>query len=654
MSLADLERLSPGDWFFDVRDQLREHIYRRAERAFAAGDAARDAIATAEQLAERVAGLRERFLASLGGDVKSDWPLSPQVTGVVQGDGFRVEKVIYQSRAHHYVTANLYIPDGLTGPSAAVLFLCGHHARAKHEPEYQRVCMTLCRAGLIVLAQDPIGQGERWSYWEPALKGCTIEPCCPEHDHAGAQCIPLGDAFARYELGDAMRSIDYLCTRPEVDPSRIGVTGNSGGGTQTCLMMLADSRIAAAAPATFVMNRETYMWVGGAQDAEQIWRGFTAAGYDHEDVLLCMAPKPVCVLSVTEDFFPIEGVRRTVERCRRVWEMLGKPDALQYVEDESNHWFTPKLARAAALFFAKCLLGTEPTLPEDEPVAFEPSQLYCTQSGQVRGEIADAWFAFETNRERLEAAEDAREQMDLATRRDSSRAYLRRGVRRDRVACDLNPRVYSTSRWQDLAVQAIVWRSQPDLLGHGLLFRDALRAGKKLPVTLAIWDEGTDRLQPHIDWIAATCRAGRAVLVLDTSGVGGLAPRPICAGQDLEFYGTVHKFADDLIWLGDDLVSLRTHDVLRALDLLPLLRGVDASDVAVRCEGRHGIYGRIAAFLDERLGKPQLGQGMATWREWVAARYYDSHDIYSAILPGILRWCDLDDIDNWTGATHVE
>lgn len=653
MSLTDLERLSPGDWFFDVRDQLREHIYRRAERAFAAGDAARDAIRSPDQLAARQSQVRERFLKSIGAEAGDACPLDPQVTGVVRGDGFRVEKIIYQSRPRHFVTANLYLPDGLTGPSGAVLFLCGHHPRAKHEPEYQRVCMTLCRAGLIVLAQDPIGQGERWSYWEPALRGCTVDPCCPEHDHAGAQCLPLGDSFARYELGDAMRSIDYLRARPEVDPDRIGVTGNSGGGTQTCLVMLADPRIAAAAPATFVMNRETYMWAGGAQDAEQIWPGFTAAGYDHEDVLLAMAPRPVCVLSVTEDFFPIEGVRRTVERCRRIWRMMGAPDALEYVEDESNHWFTPKLARAAALFFAKHLLRAAPVLPDGEPEAFEPSELYCTRSGQVRGEIADARFAFETNRARLEAAENAREQMDLSERREASAAFVRERVHRGRVPCDLNPRTYSSARWQDLAVDAVVWRSQPDLMGHGLLFRNALRAGERLPVTLALWDEGTNRLRPHIDWIAATCRGGRAVFVLDCSGVGGLAPRSICSAPDLEFYGTVHKLADDLIWLDDDLVSLRTYDVLRALQALPLLRGVDASDIAVRCEGRHGLYGRLAALIEPRLGKPELGPGMATWREWVAARHYDSHDVYSVILPGILRWCDLDDVDDWTGATHA-
>lgn len=181
--------------------------------------------------------------------------------------------------------------------------MSGHHEQAKHHPEYQTVCQHLVKSGLIVLAIDPIGQGERLSYYEQALDGPTIRSCTGEHDYAGSQCWPLGDGLARYFVHDGMRGIDYLCTRPEVDSDKIGVTGNSGGGTQTSLMMVCDPRIAAAAPATFIMNRRTYLFAGGAQDAEQIWPGMSALGFDHEDILLAVAPKPVRVLSVQYDFF---------------------------------------------------------------------------------------------------------------------------------------------------------------------------------------------------------------------------------------------------------------------------------------------------------------------------------------------------------------
>ncbi|MGH9374013.1 MAG: alpha/beta hydrolase family protein, partial [Vicinamibacterales bacterium] len=111
-----------------------------------------------------------------------------------------------------------------------MLFLSGHHNTAKVVPEYQNVCQTLVRAGLIVLAQDPVGQGERLSYFEPDTNTNPVGIGTRDHDYAGAQGRFLGDTLARYMLHDAMRGIDYLISRPDVDAAKIGVTGTSGGG----------------------------------------------------------------------------------------------------------------------------------------------------------------------------------------------------------------------------------------------------------------------------------------------------------------------------------------------------------------------------------------------------------------------------------------
>src|SRR5262245_20602631 len=203
MTIEQLERLGPQG-FYDVRDQLQRHIYRRSELAFAAGDAARDAITTRAELVTRQERIRERFAASLGGLPPMDTPLNARTVGVVTGEGFRVEKVIFESRPQNYVTANLYLPDGLSEPRGPVLFLCGHHEQAKHHPEYQTVCLYLVQAGLVVLAQDPIGQGERMTYYEPSLGDEVVQWGTREHDYAGTQCLALGDSLARYFLHDSM------------------------------------------------------------------------------------------------------------------------------------------------------------------------------------------------------------------------------------------------------------------------------------------------------------------------------------------------------------------------------------------------------------------------------------------------------------------
>lgn len=644
MNITDLEALSPGQSFYDVNDQLKHHVYARSRRAFVKGDAARDAVITREDLETRQRQLREDFIALLGGLPSTDTPLAAKTVGFVEGDGFRIEKVVYQSRPHHYVTSLLYLPDGLQAPRGAALFLCGHWPDGKHARQYQEVCQTLVHAGLIVLAQDPIGQGERGSYYEPELGDFTVAMGTREHDHAGAQCLPLGDGLARYFLHDAIRSVDYLCTRREVDPDRIGVTGNSGGGTQTSMVMLAEPRIAAAAPATFIMNRESYLAAGGAQDAEQIWPGFTGAGYDHEDILLAMAPRPVRVLAVTGDFFPIEGTRRTVERCRRFWRLCGREDAFDKVEDASAHSFTPRLAEAAAEFFARHLLDRESVeIDQGRIHAFPQEQVCCTKSGQVRAEFPDAESVFEVNRTRLQELETGRLSLAKEERLERARAWLRERVERDRTPCELNPRFYHTAQCEEMAVEAAIWRSQEDVFGHGILLRDSRFHGKPLPVTVAIWDGGTNVLHPHLPWIRQTCEHGRAVLVLDVSGVGGLTPRAWTSAKPAELYGAIHKLADDLIWLGDDLVSLRVWDVLRSLDMIAEWSGLDSEDIRVHISGKHGLYGRAAALLDSRIRRVDYDGKPFSIAEWIASRHYDTDDIYSIVMPGLLRYFDARD-----------
>ncbi|MBA3709691.1 MAG: prolyl oligopeptidase family serine peptidase [Planctomycetes bacterium] len=636
MYLSDLEGHSP--WMYDAQPQLREHVYARSERAFAAGDAARDAIKDRAALEARQKRVREQFIASLGGLPAMDTPLNAQVVGEERGDGFRVQKIIFQSRPKTYVTAVLYLPDGLTAPRGAVQFLCGHAREAKHWPQYQLVCHCLVKAGLIVLAQDPIGQGERIGYREKGLESeSTVEWGCVEHDYAGAQCLPLGDGIARYFLHDSMRGIDYLRSRPEVDPERIGVTGNSGGGTQTSMMMLADPRIAAAAPGTFIMNRRTYMHSGGAQDAEQIWPGFSANGFDHEDILLTMAPKPVRVLAVTYDFFPIEGTRETVGRCRRLWDMLGKPANLDLVEDQNVHNYTPKLAQASAAFFSRHLLGREVTVDPAAITPFPPERLWCTPTGHVRDRFPDARSVADENRDRLAQLAQARKQSGS---RKAAVEWLRGRVMRERTPCELNPRLYGEMQHEELVATGALWWSQVKLLNHGLLFRHHRFAGTSLPITIAVWRDGTRSLQAHGDWLHATCASGRAVLVLNTSGVG-----PLSAPNSSDPFGKLHKLCTDLHFLDDDLALMRAYDTLRAVELAHQWPGVDAADLRIYAHGREGVYGRLAAVLDPRIRSCEVVDGMASFADWVGARHYDSRHIYDIVVRELLKYADLPELE---------
>ncbi len=646
MSIQNYETVSPALHYYDVRDQLKRHVYGRSEQAFAAGESARDAIRTTKDLQKRQAFVRKTFINALGGLPENSPSLNPRITGTIQQEGFRIEKVIFESRPKVYVTANLYIPDNRTTPSGAVLFLCGHGYEGKAFPEYQTECRTLVKIGLVVLAVDPLGQGERMGYYEPSLNDTTVRWGSYEHDYIGNQCMPLGAPLARYFLHDAIRAMDYLCSRKEiVDPSRVGVTGSSGGGTQTCMMMIADTRVAAAVPGKFVTSRHAYQMAGGVQDWEQIWPGVTAAGIDHEDFLLMMAPKPVRVQSVQYDYFPIEGTRRTVERCRRFWELCKKPDLLSMVEDVSIHdQGSAVLARSEAEFFARHLLGVNSRASLEGTAPIDPALLRCTQSGQVRGELPKAKFVFDENQDCLKTIQKKLKILSPAQRREKGLAWLKKQVLAHRQPCDLNLRIYAQDAAVALNFQAGFWWSQTGIFNHAFIFRDYQFSGRPLPVTLALWDQGTKNLKLHESWIRQTCRAGRAVMVLDVTAVGGIRPNSINFAPPEDRDGTNRKMNDDLIWLGDSLAAMRVWDVLRACDVIKIWPGLDKTDIQFYAHGLQGIYAQLAAGLDPRVRKIEVTDGIGSIAGWVARRHYDMAGAFDLVIPGILNHLDLADL----------
>src|SRR5262245_55749793 len=217
------------------RKMLYTYLQGEAQKHF---DARRKAVAklkTPEDIQKRQAELKAKFIESLGGFPEKT-PLNAQVVGKEQRDGYRIEKVIYESRPSHHVTAILYLPEGKP-PFPGVLVPCGHSINGKAAEPYQRVCILMAKNGLAVLCYDPIGQGERLQLLtregKPAVPASTSE-----HTMVGVGALLVGRNTASYRIWDGIRSLDYLAGRPEVDPQRLGCTGNSGGGTLTAYLMV--------------------------------------------------------------------------------------------------------------------------------------------------------------------------------------------------------------------------------------------------------------------------------------------------------------------------------------------------------------------------------------------------------------------------------
>lgn len=294
-------------------------------------------------------------------------PLRPRVGPGFCGDGFRVEHVVFESRPAYYVTANLYLPAGAPGPLPAVLLCCGHSLNGKAYPAYQRLAVTLARLGFAVLIFDPAGQGERDEYVARRTGRRTVVRACRAHGAAGLPACLLGSNFGAYRLWDAMRCVDYLQGRPDVDPRRIGATGTSGGGWESLWLAAIDPRIRAVHANCYftTFRRRIENRAADAEpDPEQDPFDLLGQGIEASDLILACAPRPVSIGGTTRDFFPVEGLATLAslaEHREYAWA------AGVVVPEMLKHFDLPDVRAALA---PRPLLAVAPRDHRDRPLSF--------------------------------------------------------------------------------------------------------------------------------------------------------------------------------------------------------------------------------------------------------------------------------------------
>jgi dienelactone hydrolase len=364
----------------EPRSELYRHLEAECAKAFDARRREVEALKTPADVAKRQERLRAKFIEALGGFPEKT-PLQPKTTGILERDGYRVEKVVYESRPDHHVTANFYVPAG-KGPFPGVLVPCGHSDNGKAAEAYQRACILMAKNGLAVLCYDPIGQGERVQLLapdgKPAIRGSTNE-----HTMVGIGALLTGGCCAAYRIWDGIRSIDYLVSRPEIDPKRIGCTGNSGGGTLTSYLMALDERIWAAAPSCYTTTLEKLFATIGPQDAEQNIPGQVAWGMEHADYSFLRAPRPTLICIGSQDYFDAVGAWTTFREAKKVYGVLGHAERMDLFEFDDKHGFSKPRREAAMRWMRRWLLGAGDAPVEGEFPVEKDADLQVTKSGQV-------------------------------------------------------------------------------------------------------------------------------------------------------------------------------------------------------------------------------------------------------------------------------
>ena len=324
-----------------VYDDAVKAVYK----ADLAADAAWTACTTKDALQARQKQVRSALVAALGG-FPEKCPLNVTVTGRVQRDGYTVEKILFESQPNHHVTANLFLPDPakFPGKRPGIVIPCGHSENGKGSKCYQRGALQAAQAGMVALLFDPIDQGERCQ----SRNSATIWNCVA-HNNAGRRAELLGWSTARFRTWDGIRCLDVLAERPEVDASKLGVMGHSGGGTMTSWIMALDDRVACAAPSGFLSTMRAVCEQCGPQDAEQFVFGELTFGFNHLGHILLRAPSPVLHCASHGDFFPFSGVLETSARAADVYARMGAADAYSLSDTIGpHHWHESTRTRAVA------------------------------------------------------------------------------------------------------------------------------------------------------------------------------------------------------------------------------------------------------------------------------------------------------------------
>ncbi len=300
--------------------------------------------------------LRQKMLQAMGPWPEPDVELRPEVLGTIERPGYRIERLIFQSQPEVWVTANLYLPEGAKR-NPAVLVVHGHWAMARRDPVVQARCLGLVQLGFVVLAIDAFGAGERHAQpargtYHGALDGATL--------------WPTGRTLLGLQVYDNRRAVDYLLTRPEVDPQRLGITGASGGGNQSMYAGALDERLACVVPVCSVGQYQAYLQAACCV-CEVLPNALTFT--EEGDVLAMVAPRALLVINASRDAFQFSPgeAEKSMARARHVYDLLLQRERLRHVVFDSGHDYNKPMREVMYGWMSRWLKNEGDGSPIREP-----------------------------------------------------------------------------------------------------------------------------------------------------------------------------------------------------------------------------------------------------------------------------------------------
>jgi dienelactone hydrolase len=584
-------------------------------------------------------------------------PLNGRVTGVNETKICRIENILFESRPGCLVTGNLYIPHGCNArnPLPGVIADCGHSNNGKQAIPYQNFPQRLAANGFVTLLIDPFNQGERNQYYGVKnAEKLSCDQCCDAHNMMGKQLEIIGEFFGMWRAWDNIRALDYLLTRPEVDPAHLGMTGNSGGGTMTTWTWAIEKRLTMAAPSCFVTSFAANLENELPADCEQYPPGVIGAGLDMADFLIVRAPQPSILLAQKLDFFDRRGAQEAHREVSRFYDVLGAGDKHELFIGPSRHGYSYHNQEAMVAFFHKQVGKRGPVKKlSDKQTIDMKAKLLVTPKGNVVA--AGSIPIFKLIAEKA-AAIDAERRRKAAPKPAALAATVRRllnideevgtvaGIRNAPHFRVLRPNTFANFRAARYAIETEA-SGREDLYAsiRAVLFKPLPTLGVSLDV-----EQNITLYLPHVSSEAELNDkklAGKlidkcALYALDVRGTGESLPVRPPESDFFAPYQFDYMYHGHGLMLGESFLGRRVFDVLRTLDLLAS-EGVKSVQLIGRGQG--ALLAAFVGLLSPSLVKHvTLLNSPVSFLEWASVPIV--HWPAANIPKDVLRHFDIPDL----------
>ena len=604
-----------------AKNMMKNYLTSLVDEQFAWRNAALSKLHTAEEWTRHAENIR-RSMAAWAGDFPERTPLNARVTGRIERQGYVLEKILFESRPGFLVSANLYLPKGAGERCPAVLNVIGHSPAGKATDKVQRRSIAQAQKGFVALTIDAIGQGER-QIREYATYG---KPPGNAHQILGRQAFLVGTHVFNFMAWDVIRAVDYLVSRPEVDPVRIACTGCSGGGMMTTYILPFEPRITVAIPACNPTTWSHRVHANLATDHEQVFPSAFAAGIDPRgDPLFCHVPKPLLINATSNDNLnPTAGVWELNGWLEKAYASHHEPERFKTTMVEAPHGYNLEQREIAYAWMLKWLGGDEDDFREgDFPIEAE-SDTWCTSEGNIYvGQ--DSRQPHELILDYLHDHRPSWPHVNTQQKLVQHRTRLKSLIGPVLGLPDRTPLPEVTERARKssgkLRLTPIVITPEEGIVLPGLWIESGDEPGQG-PVILYVHDRGKANLadEPLVERLVLS--EGFRILAVDLRGMGETAP------------GLEGKFWDFLA--GRPIFAQRVADIR---SVLRWLSETQAGSVQIWAQGVSATCASIAAAMDENVSGLVLEEPLLSFENVVTVDVPTYRN--DILVPGILERFDL-------------